>query len=77
LIPKIEIVVDRVLFLQSQIIILDVLGKTGHHIINSHSQKATDNRFIGAFNSKLGAECLNAHWFLTLEDAREKLENWY
>src|SRR6185312_13808502 len=23
-----------------------------------------------------GAECLNAHWFLTLADAREKLEAW-
>ena len=21
-------------------------------------------------------ECLNAHWFLTLADAREKLEDW-
>jgi putative transposase len=22
------------------------------------------------------AECLNAHWFLTLADAREKMETW-
>jgi putative transposase len=22
------------------------------------------------------AECLNTHWFLTLSDAREKLESW-
>jgi transposase InsO family protein len=28
------------------------------------------------FNSKLRAECLNAHWFLTLADAREKVETW-
>ena len=32
--------------------------------------------FIEAFNSKLRAECLNADWFLTLADAREKLEHW-
>ena len=32
--------------------------------------------FIAAFNRKLRAECLNAHWFLTLADAREKLEQW-
>jgi putative transposase len=38
--------------------------------------KPTDNGFIEAFNSKLRAECLNAHWFLTLADAREKLEYW-
>ncbi len=33
-----------------------------------------DNGFIEAFNSKLRAECLNAHWFLGLEDA--KVETW-
>ncbi|KFE35447.1 putative transposase [Thioclava atlantica] len=31
----------------------------------------TDNGFIEAFNSKLRAECLNAHWFMSLADARE------
>jgi Integrase core domain len=29
-----------------------------------------------AFNSELRSECLNAHWFLSLEDACEKLEAW-
>ncbi len=38
--------------------------------------KPTDNGFIEAFNSKLRAECLNAHWFMDLADAREKLEDW-
>jgi putative transposase len=42
----------------------------------SRPGKPTDNGFIEAFNSKLRAECLNAHWFLTLADAREKLEHW-
>lgn len=42
----------------------------------SRPGKPTDNGFIEAFNSKLRAECLNAHWFLTLADAREKLETW-
>src|ERR1700683_178963 len=32
--------------------------------------------FIEAFNGRFRAECLNAHWFLTLSDAREKLEDW-
>jgi len=31
---------------------------------------------VEAFNGRLRAECLNAHWFLTLADAREKLEDW-
>ena len=29
-----------------------------------------------AFNGRFRAECLNAHWFLTLDDARSKMEDW-
>jgi len=36
----------------------------------------TDNAHIEAFNSRLRAECLNASWFLSLADARERLEAW-
>jgi len=42
----------------------------------SRPGKPTDNAFIEAFNSKFRSECLNAHWFLTLADAREKMEAW-
>lgn len=42
----------------------------------SRPGKPTDNAFIEAFNGRLRAECLNAHWFLTLADAAEKLEAW-
>jgi transposase InsO family protein len=35
-----------------------------------------DNGHIEAFNSKLRAECLNAHWFLSVADAQKKLEDW-
>ena len=42
----------------------------------SRPGKPTDNAFIEAFNGRLRAECLNAHWFMTLADAREKLEDW-
>lgn len=42
----------------------------------SRPGKPTDNGFIEAFNSKLRSECLNAHWFLTLADSREKLDTW-
>ena len=31
---------------------------------------------LSSFNSKLRSECLNAHWFLSLQDACEKLEAW-
>lgn len=42
----------------------------------SRPGKPTDNAFIEAFNGRFRAECLNTHWFLTLADAREKLETW-
>jgi putative transposase len=42
----------------------------------SRPGKPTDNGFIEAFNSKLRSECLNAHWFMSLADAGEKLEHW-
>ena len=42
----------------------------------SRPGKPTDNGLIEAFNGKLRAECLNAHWFMSLADAREKLEDW-
>ena len=42
----------------------------------SRPGKPTDNAFIEAFNGRLRAECLNTHWFLSVTDAREKLEDW-
>ena len=42
----------------------------------SRPGKPTDNAFIEAFNGRFRAECLNAHWFLSLADAQEKLEDW-
>jgi putative transposase len=42
----------------------------------SRPGKPTDNAFIEAFNGRFRAECLNSHWFLSLADAREKMETW-
>jgi putative transposase len=38
--------------------------------------KPTDNAHIEAFNGRLRQECLNQHWFLSLQDARSKIEDW-
>jgi len=38
--------------------------------------KPTDNSYIESFNGKFRAECLNAHWFMSLNDARSKMEDW-
>lgn len=42
----------------------------------SRPGKPTDNAFIESFNGKFRAECLNAHWFMSLPDAQEKVEAW-
>jgi putative transposase len=42
----------------------------------SRPGKPTDNSFIESFNGKFRAECLNAHWFMSLDDARLKMEDW-
>jgi transposase InsO family protein len=35
-----------------------------------------DNAFIEAFNSRVRQECLNASWFLSMADARQRLNEW-
>jgi len=42
----------------------------------SRPGKPTDNAFIESFNGKFRAECLNTHWFMSLDDARTKMEEW-
>jgi putative transposase len=38
--------------------------------------KPVQNAFIESFNGKMRDECLNEHWFLSLGEARETIENW-
>lgn len=49
-----------------------------HGVIMGFSRpgKPTDNPHIESFNGSFRDECLNIHWFLSLEDAREKIELW-
>ena len=42
----------------------------------SRPGKPTDNAVIESFNGSFRDECLNAHWFLSLQDAQEKIESW-
>ena len=42
----------------------------------SRPDKLTDNAFIEAFNGRYRQECLNENWFLSLADAKEKVEFW-
>lgn len=42
----------------------------------SRPGKPTDNAIIESFNGSLRDECLNTNWFLSLEDAEQKIEAW-
>lgn len=49
-----------------------------HDIVIEHTRPGTpsDNAFIESFNGKCRDECLNEHWFLSITDAKEKIEAW-
>lgn len=42
----------------------------------SRPGKPTDNAMIESFNGRFRDECLNVNWFLSLEDAKDKIEAW-
>lgn len=42
----------------------------------SRPGKPTDNAHVESFNATLRRECLNAHWFESLHDAKERIEAW-
>lgn len=42
----------------------------------SRPGKPTDNARVESFNGRLRQECLNANWFLSLDDARAKIAAW-
>jgi len=56
---------------------LDLWAYTNDVILDfSRPGKPTDNAYIESFNGSFREECLNTHWFMSLDDAREKLETW-
>lgn len=42
----------------------------------SRPGKPTDNANVESFNGRLRQECLNASWFMSLDDAKGKIEAW-
>lgn len=38
--------------------------------------KPVENAYIESFNGRLRDECLNEHWFITLDHARKLIEDW-
>ena len=50
--------------------------RTQRHTRLQPTGQAVDNAFVGSFNGRLREECRNAHWLLSLNDARAKIEAW-
>ncbi len=50
--------------------------RNGVRLEFSRPGKPTDNAFIEAFNSRFRDECLNQHWFVSLEEAQQTIEAW-
>jgi putative transposase len=50
--------------------------RNGVRIDFSRPGKPTDNAFVESFNGTLRAECLDAHWFTTLIEAKQLIELW-
>ncbi len=42
----------------------------------SRPGKPTDNAFVESFNGRFRDECLDQHWFASLEEARQIIEAW-
>jgi putative transposase len=42
----------------------------------SRPGKPTDNPFVESFNGSFRDKCLNTNWFMSLDDARKKIESW-
>jgi putative transposase len=56
---------------------MDLWAYTNGVILDfSRRGKPTDNAAIESFNGRFRSECLNVHWFHSLEDAEEKIETW-
>jgi putative transposase len=50
--------------------------KNGVHLDFIDPGKPAQNAYIESFNGKFRDECLNEHWFISLEEAREIIEEW-
>jgi len=38
--------------------------------------KPVQNAYVESFNGKMRDECLNEHWFVSLDEARQVIEEW-
>ncbi|OAI46632.1 hypothetical protein AYO43_05950 [Nitrospira sp. SCGC AG-212-E16] len=46
------------------------------HSVKRLVREPTENAHVESFNATLRRECLNAHWFESLHEAKERIEIW-
>jgi putative transposase len=50
--------------------------KSGIELDFSRLGKPRNDAMVESFNGRLRQECLNEHWFMSLQDTRNKIEAW-
>jgi putative transposase len=50
--------------------------RNGVQLEFSRPGKPTDNAFVESFNGRFRDECLNQHWFVSLEEVQQTVEAW-
>jgi len=51
-------------------------SENGVELVFIRPGKPVENCFVESFNGKFRDECLNLHWFSSLDDARRTIEEW-
>jgi transposase InsO family protein len=52
------------------------LGRLGVQTLFIEPGSPWENGYVESFNGSFRDECLNVNWFLSIDDAREKIEQW-
>ena len=50
--------------------------RNGVRLVVSRPGKPIDNAFTESFNGRFRDECLDRHWFASMEEARQTVEAW-
>ena len=50
--------------------------RRGVHLAFIRPGKPVENAYVESFNGKFRDECLNEHWFVSIRDARQRIEAW-
>jgi transposase InsO family protein len=51
-------------------------GRPGTKAVYITPGSPWENRYCESFNGSLRDECLNVHWFESMEEARARIEAW-